>query len=158
LTQFFFLCYKFYFLICVIKDLHSRRIWISGDATYIVCKYFAWREQVRLPIVQFVDDARAFINGGHLYSVWWEKRSLKFKFELWQHMQVKRTNRLISIIDEIWVVHLQKVNTLSMIGIYFSMSSRSFIENSAPDLYLLRIAYHHLSKWRYSGRKWEWSI
>jgi len=32
-------------------------------------------------------------------------------------MQVKRANRLISIIDEILVVHLQKVNTLSMIGI-----------------------------------------
>jgi hypothetical protein len=29
------------------------------------------------------------------------------------------------------------------------MLSRSFIENSAPDLYL-RIAYQHLSKWRHS--------
>jgi hypothetical protein len=27
--------------------------------------YVAWREQVRLPIVQFVDDARALINGGN---------------------------------------------------------------------------------------------
>ena len=27
--------------------------------------YVGWREQVRLPIVQFVDDARALINGGH---------------------------------------------------------------------------------------------
>ena len=51
------------------------------------------------------------------YSVWWVKRSLKFKFELWQPMKVKRANRLISIIDEIWVIHLQKVDTLSMIGI-----------------------------------------
>jgi len=34
----------------------------------------------------------------------------------------------------------------------------SFIENSAPDLYLLRIVYHHLSKWRRSGRKWGWPI
>ena len=34
------------------------------------------------------------------------------------------------------------------------MNRRSFIENSAPDLYLLRIDYHHLSKWRRSGRKW----
>jgi hypothetical protein len=33
-------------------------------------------------------------------------------------MKVKRANRLISIIDEIWVIHLQKVNTLLMIGIY----------------------------------------
>ena len=33
------------------------------------------------------------------YSVWWEKRSLKFKFELWQPMKVKRANRLMSIID-----------------------------------------------------------
>jgi hypothetical protein len=38
------------------------------------------------------------------------------------------------------------------------MLSRSFIENSAPDLYLLRIAYHHLSKWRRSGQKWGWPI
>jgi hypothetical protein len=29
----------------------------------LVCKYVAWREQVRLPIVQFVDDARALIIG-----------------------------------------------------------------------------------------------
>jgi hypothetical protein len=27
-------------------------------------------------------------------------------------MKVKRTNRLMSIIDEIWVIHLQKVDTL----------------------------------------------
>ena len=33
------------------------------------------------------------------------------------------------------------------------MNRRSLIENSAPDLYLLRIVYHHLSKWRRSGRK-----
>jgi hypothetical protein len=35
-------------------------------------------------------------------------------------MKVKRANRLMSIIDEIWVIHLhfvQKVNTLLMIGI-----------------------------------------
>jgi hypothetical protein len=31
---------------------------------------------------------------------------------------------------------------------YFWMNRRSFIENSAPDLYLLRIVYHHLSKWQ----------
>jgi len=34
-------------------------------------------------------------------------------------MKVKRANRLMSIIDEIWVIHLQKVDTLSMIGIYY---------------------------------------
>jgi hypothetical protein len=33
-------------------------------------------------------------------------------------MKVKRANRLMSIIDEIWVIYLQKVDTLSMIGIY----------------------------------------
>jgi len=38
------------------------------------------------------------------------------------------------------------------------MNRRSFIENSAPDLYLLRIVCHHLSKWRRSGRKWGWPI
>ena len=32
-------------------------------------------------------------------------------------MKVKRANRLISIIDEIWVMHLQNVDNLSMIGI-----------------------------------------
>jgi hypothetical protein len=36
------------------------------------------------------------------------------------------------------------------------MYRRSFIENSAPNLYLLRIVYHHLSKWRRSGWKWGW--
>jgi hypothetical protein len=35
------------------------------------------------------------------YSVWWVKRSLKFKFELWQPMKVKSANQLILIIDEI---------------------------------------------------------
>jgi hypothetical protein len=29
----------------------------------------AWREQVELPIVQFVDDARALINGGNFLSL-----------------------------------------------------------------------------------------
>ena len=38
------------------------------------------------------------------------------------------------------------------------MNRRSFIENSAPDLYLLRIVNHHLLKWRRSGRKWGWPI
>ena len=32
-------------------------------------------------------------------------------------MKVKRENQLMSIIDEIWVIHLQKINTLLMIGI-----------------------------------------
>jgi hypothetical protein len=34
-------------------------------------------------------------------------------------MKVKRANQLMSIIDEIWpwVIHLQKVDTLLMIGI-----------------------------------------
>jgi hypothetical protein len=32
-------------------------------------------------------------------------------------MNVKWANRLMSIIDEIWVMHLQKVDTLLMIGI-----------------------------------------
>jgi hypothetical protein len=32
-------------------------------------------------------------------------------------MKVKRANRLMSIIDEIWVMHLQKGDTLLMIGI-----------------------------------------
>ena len=32
-------------------------------------------------------------------------------------MKVKRANRLMSIIDEIWVIHLQKVDALLMIGI-----------------------------------------
>jgi len=33
----------------------------------IDCKYVVWREQVRLPIVQFVDDAAALINGGNFH-------------------------------------------------------------------------------------------
>jgi hypothetical protein len=41
--------------------------------------------------VQFVDDARALINGGNFHR--------------------------FNIFDEIWVIHLQKVDTLSMIGI-----------------------------------------
>jgi hypothetical protein len=35
-------------------------------------------------------------------------------------MKVKRANRLMSIIDEIWVIHLQKVNTLLMIKDLYS--------------------------------------
>jgi hypothetical protein len=46
-----------------------------------------------------------------------EERSLKFKFEsllpiIGGIMKVKRENHLMSIIDEIWVIHLQKVDTL----------------------------------------------
>jgi hypothetical protein len=37
------------------------------------------------------------------WTGFWVKRSLKFKFELWQPMKVKRANRLMPIIDEIWV-------------------------------------------------------
>ena len=33
----------------------------------IVCKYVAWREQMRLPIMQFVDDVRALFNGGNFH-------------------------------------------------------------------------------------------
>jgi hypothetical protein len=33
-------------------------------------------------------------------------------------MKVKRANRLMSIIDEIWAIYLQKVDTLLMIDIY----------------------------------------
>ena len=32
-------------------------------------------------------------------------------------MKVKRANQLMSIIDEIWVIHLQKVDTLLMTDI-----------------------------------------
>jgi hypothetical protein len=32
-------------------------------------------------------------------------------------MKVKKANRLMPIIDEKWVIHLQKVDTLLMIGI-----------------------------------------
>ena len=48
-----------------------------------------------------------------------EERSLKFKLVLiiGGIMKVKRANQLMSIIDEIWVIHRQKVNTLLMIGI-----------------------------------------
>jgi hypothetical protein len=42
-----------------------ERILISRDLAQIVCKYVAWREQVRLPIVQFIDNACALINGGN---------------------------------------------------------------------------------------------
>jgi hypothetical protein len=38
-------------------------------------------------------------------------------FDLLVTGKVKRANRLVSIIDEIWVIHLQKVDTLLMIGI-----------------------------------------
>jgi hypothetical protein len=39
-------------------------------------------------------------------------------------MKVKRANRLMSIIDEIWVIHLQKVDTLLMIGKIKDLYSR----------------------------------
>ena len=32
-------------------------------------------------------------------------------------MKVKKAYRLMSIIDEIWMIHLQKIDTLLMIGI-----------------------------------------
>ena len=57
------------------------------------------------------------------YSVWWEKRGVwNLNFESWLPiicgiMKVKRANRLMSINDEIWVIHLQNVDTLLMIGI-----------------------------------------
>jgi hypothetical protein len=83
-------------------------------------------------------------SSASIFGMMREERSLKFKFESWppiigRIMKVKRANRLMSIIYEIYK--------------YFSMNRMSFIENSAPDLYLLRIVYHHLSKWRLSGCK-----
>ena len=41
-----------------IKDMNLTRFNIN-------CIDVAWREQVKLPIVQFVDDVRALINGGN---------------------------------------------------------------------------------------------
>jgi len=57
-----------------------------------------------------------------IFGMMREERSLKFEFESWPLiiggiMKVKRANRLMSIIDEILVIHLQKVDTLLMIGI-----------------------------------------
>ena len=48
--------------ICIVE-----RIYISLYLTQIVCKYVAWREQVRLSIVQFIDEACALINGGNFH-------------------------------------------------------------------------------------------
>jgi hypothetical protein len=57
-----------------------------------------------------------------IFGMMREERSLKFKLESWPPiiggiMKVKMANRLMSIIDEIWAIHLQKVDTLLMIGI-----------------------------------------
>ena len=57
-----------------------------------------------------------------IFGMMREGRSLKFKFESWppiigRIMKVKRANRSMSIIDEISVIHLQKVDTLLMIRI-----------------------------------------
>ena len=40
----------------------------------------------------------------------------------------------------------------------YRLLGASGIANSAPDLYLLRIVYHHLSKWQCSRQKWGWPI
>ena len=80
------------------------------------------------------------------YSVWWEKRSLKFKFELWQPMKVKRANRLMSIIDEIWVIHLQKVDTLSTIGIY---NKYFHIISVIMVLYTYKYWFKMLKRWKF---------
>ena len=53
-------------------------------------------------------------DSASIFGMMREERSLKFKFESWPPiiggiMKVKRANRLISIIDEIWVIHLQKL-------------------------------------------------
>jgi hypothetical protein len=47
-------------------------------------------------------------------AAFWEEMGVAYLI-----MKVKRANRLMSIIDEIWVIviHLQKVDTLLMIGI-----------------------------------------
>ena len=55
-----------------------------------------------------------------IFGMMREERSLKFKIEFWLPiiggiMKVKMVNRLMSIIDEICVIHLQKVDTLLMI-------------------------------------------
>jgi hypothetical protein len=47
-----------------------------------------------------------------------EKIKKTFPLNLYRGiMKVERENWLMSIIDEIWVIHLQKVDTLLMIGI-----------------------------------------
>ena len=42
-------------------------------------------------------------------------------------MKVKRANRLMSIIDEIWVIHLQKVDTL-LINDWYKVMKMSTID------------------------------
>jgi hypothetical protein len=59
------------------------------------------------------------------------------------------TENLNSVINE----------SLKLVGERLAQTpTRKIIENSAPNLYLLRIVYHHLSKWRHSGQKWRWPI
>jgi len=40
---------------------------LAGFNIDCIYKCVVWREQVRLPIVQFVDDACALINGGNFH-------------------------------------------------------------------------------------------
>ena len=52
--------------VCPTKDLYSRKD-MNLARFNIDCMYVAWREQVRLPIVQFIDDAHALINGENVH-------------------------------------------------------------------------------------------
>ena len=80
-----------------------------------------------------------------------EERSLKFKFESWPPiiggiMKVKRANRLMSIIDEIWVIHLQKVDTLLM------MVFRTNIFTLIPVImvwYIYKYWFKMLKRWKF---------
>jgi hypothetical protein len=54
-------------------------------------------------------------------------------------MKVKRANRLISIIDEIWVIHLQKVDTLLLMAFRAEMGVAYLEINKLPCLHEIDI-------------------
>jgi hypothetical protein len=100
-------------ILCQIKDLYTSRKDMNLARFNIDCMQVCWVART-----SEITDGSASIFG-----MMREERSLKFKFESWPPiiggiLKVKRANRLMSIIDEIWVIHLQKVDTLLMIGFW----------------------------------------
>jgi hypothetical protein len=91
---------------------HIRQIWLYKSGALFLIKLLLFIEKY---LYYHKNDGSASIFG-----MMREERSLKFKFESWPPiiggiMKIKRANRLMSIIDEIWMIHLQKVDTLLMI-------------------------------------------
>jgi hypothetical protein len=81
--------------------------------SFLICFYTPIFKLGRIMVYQCPTVRPFHMSRSNLRTPW----PIHFKFHLnrpppFPPMKVKRANQLMSIIDEIWVIHLQKVDTL----------------------------------------------